>query len=170
MKKFLIGGLRGTVLAVALGIAAGASQAATTVTVEGTLYEIETITGTFLDNRDRLESQPWFATSSTTAQGFANGLADELGFGSTTPLFAYVFGCGARNGLGECLGFAGQAIEVTVFGDGSRAIGGASFGGTEVTDFAAVVLPPPPPAVPVPAAFPLLLAGLGAMAALRRRR
>lgn len=170
MKNFLTVGLRATLLAAALGIAAVASQAATTVSVDGTEYEIETITGTFLDNRDRLESQPWYTPASLPAERFANSFADELAFGSTTPLFAYAFGCVEENAFGECLGFAGLASEVTIFGNGGRITDSRGFGGTQVTEFAALVLSSPPPAVPAPAAFPLLLAGLGAMAALRRRR
>ncbi len=63
-----------------------------TVTVNGTQYDITTITGTFTDNMAQLESTPWWGDA-TLAQAIATAVADDIGTpndgGIGGPLFAY---------------------------------------------------------------------------------
>jgi hypothetical protein len=63
-----------------------------TVTVDGTQYDITTVTGTFTDNMTQLESTPWWGDA-TLAQAIATAVADDIGTpndgGIGGPLFAY---------------------------------------------------------------------------------
>ena len=164
-------GLAGAALAL---VPVGGAQAATIpstvdVTFVGETITIGTITGTFEDNADLLQDQPWFFSGSG-AFNFADKVGTALGEPNaalaatdiipvTTPLFAFAL-VGAENetilsrGQGPTLGgflAAEAALPIT----------------TEAT-FAVVVDDVAP--IPVPPAAFLLLGGLGALGLAKRRR
>ena len=139
------------------------------VTFAGDVITIGTLTGTFEDNADLLESQPWFS-SETEAMNFADLVGSALGepnvalastdvISVTTPLFAFALvGTGSETirsrGLQQTLGglLPAQAdLPIT----------------TEAT-FAVVVDDVAP--IPLPPAAFLLLGGLGALGLVKRRR
>lgn len=92
-------------------------------------------------------------------------------FGDCSPKQA---GAGARPGLfraGRFYSFDGDACEKVGRKSGKTVYDGYSaFKITSLTVTYEDQPPPPPPPVPVPAAGGLLLAGLGGLAALRRRK
>lgn len=124
-------------------------------TVNGTVYNFTTVTGTANDNQTLLSAQPWFGNSST-AVTFATAVWDKLGgtvnFGELGPLFAY-------DGDDSEFSFAAYA-----FGD---IVDGSMFS-TRTYTFA-VATPVPVPEIDG-ALLPQALALMGASALFIRRR
>lgn len=91
-KRTLIIGL--TFVAMICFFAGTSSADGITVTVNGTQYDITTVTGTFTDNMAQLESTPWWDNESL-AQEIAAAVMDDIGTPNDNgeiaggPLFAW---------------------------------------------------------------------------------
>jgi hypothetical protein len=67
-----------TIIAMICFFAGTSSADSITVTVNGTQYDITTVTGTFTDNMAQLESTPWWGNESL-AQEIAGAVMDDIG-------------------------------------------------------------------------------------------
>jgi hypothetical protein len=147
-----------TSMALAIGISAMATQAhAVVVNYIGTDYEVTSFFGSYNDNRTLLESQIWFGDSGI-ASDFAALVNTQLGlpgFGVYSPYFAFE----TVNNETE---YTHRAWDVRIPG-----VGGQSQSTSSGWTFAMATAVSP---VPVPAAFPLLLAALGGLGFVARRR
>ena len=150
--------LRSALAGLALAVASvGGAQAATVdVTVDNTIYTLGlSQVGPFTSLLPQLEDQPWWGDASLATQ-LSAALGDDLGrpnsaFIGPQPWFA--FGTQTINGI--------FAIEVVVNGGSPR----VAAGGVKQYAIAESVAP-----IPVPPAAALMLAGLGALGLVKRRR
>lgn len=111
-------------------------------------------------------------SSATTFDGskFLDIVFSTFDAGST-----FTFDIDVDNDAGSATVFGNELIGATAFADfsdGQRLLGtfAAVAGNRDASAFTATGTIPTPPAVPLPAGFPLLLAGLGAFGYLKRRK
>ena len=143
-------------------VSATASVAAT-YTVNGTDYDVKTITGSFNDNQALLESQIWWGDDSL-AIDFASAVAGGIGPSndekslSTGPFFLF----------SEVLSTAPFVFNVAMYNFGTGAV--LIRGRTDPTLRRTFAIAEDISAVPLPAPALMLLSGIGGMAALKRRK
>lgn len=146
--------------AVGLGTAMPEAAQAATFTVNGTLYDITTVRGSYNSLQTQLQATPWWNNTGLASQ-FANTVLGNLGFpnqaGSNLagPFFAYDFRPNPSN-LPPV-----QTYRFTPAFNGSNAILSSTFATDEATYAVATVVPAQP--IPTPALLPGLI-GLGAVA------
>jgi hypothetical protein len=152
--------MRAVGLAAAFVAAASAAQA-TSVTLNGTIYEIETVTGVFSDLRGTLESTPWFGDLSLT-EGLVLAVGSDLGLqtlGIVTfgPLFLALTDDNT------------QFAEIRAFDDTQiDDLFGGAIGYTSVITYEWAVGSVSTTPVPLPASLWFLLGGGAALAVVRR--
>ena len=150
--------LRSALAGLALAVAsAGGAQALTVpdtvdIRLGEEVFTLGTLTGEARAFRDELEMQPWFGDGEA-ATIFAIALGDALGRpnaidGGIPPLFAF------QINPPDVRSIAGSALKTTNF-----------FNQTATYAVVEAVAP-----IPVPPAAALMLAGLGALGLIRRRR
>ncbi len=137
-------------LAVAL-VSYGGSAGAATVTVGTDTYEITTVSGSFEDNKTYLTGLDWWGNET---------LATELATAFQTPLVNFAFETGyfgfARGDV-KAAEFFNESVTQIKYPSASSDIY-VYAGGYKVSE------------VPLPAALPLLLAGIGGLGFIGRRR
>lgn len=136
------------------------SQAGQIFNVNGTDFEVDTVTGTYLDLESTLMAQPFFGDA-PLAQLLATAVGDALGFPNSSsfqqgPIFAYE---SSTDSFGGSL-YGGIILNETI-------ITGINGSGFVVKEFA-TAREVPTTAVPTPALLPGLL-GMG-LATLRKRK
>lgn len=153
--------MRAVGLAAAFVGAAAAAQAAS-VTVNGTTYEIETVSGLFSDLRGTLESTPWFGDVSLT-EDLVLAVGADLGLqtlGGTT--FGPVF-MALTNDIT-------QFAEIRAFDEtepDDLFVGAIAYNNVITYEWAVGSVSTTP--VPLPASLWFLLGGGAALAAVRRK-
>lgn len=147
---------------------AGVGNAATVdVTVDGKEWRVGTVVGTFLELRSSLEAQVWW-DNPQLADNFAKAVGGGLTTADSGPIFAYdsfVFGDSAptgQRGIEFVFGFFFFCIE----GLPCSSSVSQSFPDAQLTYAVADEIN----VIPLPAGLPLLLAGIGGLAALRIRK
>ncbi len=155
MNKLRIGAI-----ALAISITGSFANAATFTLGSGAEYDVQLVTGTFLDNQALLESQVFFGNSTLAAE-LAGAVFNTLG--TPNSLFAQPIGPFFVTSRSLTTIF-GAAFAGGIFGNSIQA---PNFQTTQNLTFATVTIPA---AVPLPASALLLLStGLG-LFTLRRRK
>lgn len=149
--------IKALVTAACLTVASVMPGYAVTVDVVGDTYDVTTITGSFLDNQTLLEDQVWWGDSAL-ALDFAGAVGSLLGFPNLDigPFFAFGENLVTTNVLAALCEDTGTC---GIFGDINAEYSGYTYA------IASLV-----PAIPLPASAFLMLAGLGGLAALRRKQ
>lgn len=153
-----MGIMKHVAIAGALAFLPAAAAAATLhVTVDGTMYELSTLTTTFDDASSTLQAQPWWGDKSLAEtfrdEAFAeNTVGNRTIGGESANLYAY----------------GSSAASVDVFFISQAKKGQTAVASSQTYDFVTAVEAVAP--VPLPAGAPLLAAGLGGLAWLGRRR
>lgn len=142
-------------LAASVFAASASASVAATFAVNGTEYDVTTFTGFYDDNAALLQSQVWWGNSNLAGE-FAVAVGDALGvpncYGSEGPYFAWEASVSSVT-------FDYLDNGVTLSSGGTTGLGS-----TAVFAVATEMSP-----VPLPAGVLLLVTGLGAVAAVKRR-
>jgi hypothetical protein len=169
---FDLSGLKAATAAVFIASVGVGNAATVDVTVGEAQWRIGTLTGPFNSFAATLNTQPWWGNQSL-AREFAGAVRLSLGIVSgpnvrtpaAGPLFAYVLDLNPTVGSAYCFSilegtscvvqtsFVSPASSETVWATATR-----------------IAVEDPVNVIPVPAGLPLLLAGIGGLAALRMRK